>query len=503
MWTELSMKDKSDLMSLFLKQGISSLSDMRRIYDGLSNTKSYKDWKEKIKKYKNIDIDNDKSYDYIGFYNENPERAYELLKENPDTHFTDKYETPLHPTFSDESIYSNDRTKGGHWIEHPNNKWEFQHSDYTAEHLEDTNRYLQENDINSYATYKNGVVLNPAIVIGSKKRIYDGTKDTKENNQSSKYNVPLDFYNQQKKLSNSENTYKVKTIQPSYQYKPIEEQIKERDLVNIIGSPFTYTPEEFNKNINTLSNTIYIKDINPVKTSITKTNYNYYPATENTLKEAVINNYDYAFKNRLYNDYNHSTRGFNNYNVDSSKVITIKAPNTDISRFIYNRNISENAINRIAEVSKKRNIDPYDLLSHILIEGYNNPLTVNSYYNTHNVIKGQLPGKYSTFSNIRKDKISNLGLDNNKEYSYETLLKFADKWNNKANYYYDNNVIIPEDPIDAVAVYISKINRDFNPAQKGWTNSKTGKVVKNSYLDMIDSAISSLKSTYPNLFKNK
>lgn len=34
MWTDLSMKDKSDLMSLFLKQGISSLSNMKRIYDG-------------------------------------------------------------------------------------------------------------------------------------------------------------------------------------------------------------------------------------------------------------------------------------------------------------------------------------------------------------------------------------------------------------------------------------------------------------------------------------
>ena len=32
------MKDKSDLMSLFLKQGISSLSDMRRIYDGTQDT---------------------------------------------------------------------------------------------------------------------------------------------------------------------------------------------------------------------------------------------------------------------------------------------------------------------------------------------------------------------------------------------------------------------------------------------------------------------------------
>ena len=38
MWTDLSMKDKSDLMSLFLKYGISSLSDMRRIYDGTQDT---------------------------------------------------------------------------------------------------------------------------------------------------------------------------------------------------------------------------------------------------------------------------------------------------------------------------------------------------------------------------------------------------------------------------------------------------------------------------------
>ena len=39
MWTDLSMKDKSELMSLFLKQGISSLSDMRRIYDGEQDIK--------------------------------------------------------------------------------------------------------------------------------------------------------------------------------------------------------------------------------------------------------------------------------------------------------------------------------------------------------------------------------------------------------------------------------------------------------------------------------
>lgn len=31
-WNDLTMKERSDLMSLFLRHGIGSLSDMRRIY---------------------------------------------------------------------------------------------------------------------------------------------------------------------------------------------------------------------------------------------------------------------------------------------------------------------------------------------------------------------------------------------------------------------------------------------------------------------------------------
>lgn len=52
MWTDLSMKDKSDLMSLFLKQGISSLSDMRRIYDGEQNINDYQVSLDNYSKYK-------------------------------------------------------------------------------------------------------------------------------------------------------------------------------------------------------------------------------------------------------------------------------------------------------------------------------------------------------------------------------------------------------------------------------------------------------------------
>lgn len=37
-WNDLTMKERSDLMSLFLQHGIGSLSDMRRIYDGEQDT---------------------------------------------------------------------------------------------------------------------------------------------------------------------------------------------------------------------------------------------------------------------------------------------------------------------------------------------------------------------------------------------------------------------------------------------------------------------------------
>ena len=170
-WDSLSIREKADLMKLFVDNDITDLNQIHSLYNSYqidNNQKSYEDWKRKIKEYKNIDIDNDKSYDYRGFYNENPERAYKLLEKDPDTHFTDKYKTPYHETFSDESIYSNDKTKGGHWVTHGDIN-EFQHSDFTIEHPEQTNKYIRENEpLGSYATYKNGVVLDPAIVISNK-----------------------------------------------------------------------------------------------------------------------------------------------------------------------------------------------------------------------------------------------------------------------------------------------------------------------------------------------
>lgn len=60
---------------------------------------------------------NDHSYDYRGYYNKYPN-----AKANASTHWPDEFKTYLHPTFSDESIYSGKKSqfnphgiKGGHW----------------------------------------------------------------------------------------------------------------------------------------------------------------------------------------------------------------------------------------------------------------------------------------------------------------------------------------------------------------------------------------------------
>lgn len=45
-------------------------------------------------------------------------------------HFPDTYKKPNHPTFSNESQYSNDQTPGGAWADMGNDKWSFTPSEY-------------------------------------------------------------------------------------------------------------------------------------------------------------------------------------------------------------------------------------------------------------------------------------------------------------------------------------------------------------------------------------
>lgn len=82
------------------------LDMMAEIKDSMTFARGgYLTYKKLLKKKKGIDADRDITYDYQGFYNENPKLAKEVLKDK-ESHFPDTYKTIYHPTFSTESKYS-------------------------------------------------------------------------------------------------------------------------------------------------------------------------------------------------------------------------------------------------------------------------------------------------------------------------------------------------------------------------------------------------------------
>jgi hypothetical protein len=70
---------------------------------------SYNEWKSKLPTRLQSEVD----YDLKGFWKENKNWS----PENPNSHMTDKFKLPNHPTFSNESQYYNPKTQkyGGSW----------------------------------------------------------------------------------------------------------------------------------------------------------------------------------------------------------------------------------------------------------------------------------------------------------------------------------------------------------------------------------------------------
>ena len=195
---------------------------------------------------------------------------------------------------------------------------------------------------------------------------------------------------------------------------------------------------------------------------------------------------------------------------DNSEVIDITAPNTDIAKFIYGNKISKNAIEEIKRVSELRGQDPYDVLAHMLIEKSGPyPITMHNDFNVHNVVKDQIDSRLFRYYPDREKQIKQFGIyqENKKEYTAEEIRKAAQRMNERRKIALES-VVKPESTIDAVALHMLLNNRDFNPGQEGYTFHKIGpdgkayeETVKHSYLDMVDSAISSLKENMPDLFK--
>lgn len=105
----------------------------------------FRNWYARVSEYKGLNPDPDDEnqyYDYRTFWKENPDgMADKMLTDDAGAHFTDRYKLPGHPTFSNESMYSNDETPGGSW-EKRKGKWYFTPSDYTRRYIDRTIEYL-------------------------------------------------------------------------------------------------------------------------------------------------------------------------------------------------------------------------------------------------------------------------------------------------------------------------------------------------------------------------
>ena len=97
-WSDLSMQNRSELMKLYLKNGITSLDTMIEHYNHFSDGGpiSVNTWKTMMKtKYPNIEMDNDKAgYDYDEYFKNNYLEAIKQLQNLQ--HFPDTYKLPNH-----------------------------------------------------------------------------------------------------------------------------------------------------------------------------------------------------------------------------------------------------------------------------------------------------------------------------------------------------------------------------------------------------------------------
>ena len=134
-WDALSMREKAEMMRVAVRNGITNLQEIRQEYNefaegGDTENDDYYATMEKVaeENYKNWGFNNpdealvhalnDYTYDYRGYY-----QKYPQSRANADTHWTDEFKTVYHPTFSNESRYSGQKSiynplglPGGFWV---------------------------------------------------------------------------------------------------------------------------------------------------------------------------------------------------------------------------------------------------------------------------------------------------------------------------------------------------------------------------------------------------
>lgn len=177
-----SYKDKKGLNDdgTKKKQNGSKTPNRRKYTTALNNNeeKQFQSWYSKVAKYKNLNPNPDadgQDYDYRGYWKN--EDINGILGSNPNAHFTDKYKQPTHPTFSNESQYSNNETPGGTWVK-GKGTWLFKHNKYTARQAKRTADYLNGTG--------EGYILGTDTIIPNRRKKMGGLSRKKDYGSKSK-----------------------------------------------------------------------------------------------------------------------------------------------------------------------------------------------------------------------------------------------------------------------------------------------------------------------------
>ena len=144
----------------------------------VNEEKQFQNWYSKVAKHKNLNPNPDadgQDYDYRGYW-KNEDRD-DILGSNPNAHFPDKYKQPTHPTFSNGSIYSNDKTPGGTWVK-GKGTWLFKHNKFTARQADRTADYLNGTG--------EGFILGTDTIIPNIKKRMGGLSRSKDYGSKSK-----------------------------------------------------------------------------------------------------------------------------------------------------------------------------------------------------------------------------------------------------------------------------------------------------------------------------
>lgn len=139
--------------------------------------RQFQNWYGRVAKYKGLNPNPDavgQDYDYRGYW-KNEDR--EIIFNNKKGHFTDKYKQPTHPTFSNQSMYSNSTTPGGEWVKEKGT-FLFKHNNYTARQAKRTHDYLMDTG--------EGYILGTDTIIPTSRKRMGGLSHSKDYGSKSK-----------------------------------------------------------------------------------------------------------------------------------------------------------------------------------------------------------------------------------------------------------------------------------------------------------------------------